>query len=412
MSTMTDAPAGIEYALVHVVFELSKAKWQLGVLLPGTQKMSRYTIDGGDLAALSERLSAVRSKAGCGGKPVRILACYEAGLDGHWLHRWLSEQGVTCYEVDPSSMEVNRRARRAKTDRIDLDKLMRTFLAYLRGEPGVCSMVHVPSVEEEDRKRRTRERDRLLKERTAHTNRIKGLLHGQGVRDVMPLKPGFIAVSRSGRRFVDESSSYHDFVPGMVRASEAEGEKEAAAWLIADAQAVRRWGMGFVRPFPVPKGQYIRNGYLMRANTLAELAAKAGIDPAGLEATVKKFNGYARNGVDPEFNRGNRTYDRYQGDEEVQPNPCLAPLEHAPYYAVRLYAGEIGTFAGIRTDAYARVVGQSNEPIPGLYAAGNDQVNVFGGAYPGAGATLGPAMTFGYIAGRHAAGVLESGVSE
>jgi transposase len=193
MSTMTDAPAGSEYALVHVVFELSKAKWQLGVLLPGTQKMSRYTIDGGDLAALSARLSAARAKASDGGKAVRILACYEAGLDGHWLHRWLSEQGVTGYEVDPSSMEVNRRARRAKTDRIDLDKLMRTFLAYLRGEPRVCSMVHVPSVEEEDRKRRTRERDRLLKERTAHTNRIKGLLHGQGVRDVMPLKPGFIA---------------------------------------------------------------------------------------------------------------------------------------------------------------------------------------------------------------------------
>jgi len=221
------------------------------------------------------------------------------------------------------------------------------------------------------------------------------------------MKPGFIAVSRSGRRFVDESSSYHHFVPGMIRASELEGEKEAAAWLIADARAVRRWGMGFVRPFPVPKGEYIRNGYLMRGRTLAELAAKAGIDPIGLEATVKKFNGYARNGVDPEFNRGSRTYDRYQGDEEVKPNPCLAPIEHAPYYAVRLYAGEIGTFAGIRTDAYSRVVDENSKPIPGLYAAGNDQVSVFAGAYPGAGSTLGPAMTFGYIAGRHAAGVLQ-----
>ena len=97
------------------------------------------------------------------------------------------------HEIDPSSIEVNRRARRAKTDRIDLEKLMRTFLAYLRGEPRVCSMVHVPSVEEEDRKRRTRERERLVKERTAHINRIKGLLHGQGVRDAMPFKPGFIA---------------------------------------------------------------------------------------------------------------------------------------------------------------------------------------------------------------------------
>jgi transposase len=189
----TGAPAATEYATVHLVFELSKAKWKLGITLPESQKMSRYTIDGGDLPALSGRLAAARSKAERSGKPVRIMSCFEAGLDGHWLHRWLTEQGVISYEVDPSSIEVSRRARRAKTDRIDLDKLMRAFLAYLRGEPRVCSMVHVPTVEEEDRKRRTRERERLLNERTAHTNRIKALLFGQGVRDVMPLKPGFVA---------------------------------------------------------------------------------------------------------------------------------------------------------------------------------------------------------------------------
>jgi transposase len=189
----TDAPAATEYATVYVAFELSKAKWKLGVILPGSQKMSHYTIDGGDLAALSERLAAARAKAGRSGKPVRILSCYEAGLDAHWLHRWLTEQGVINHEIDPSSIEVSRRARRAKTDRIDLEKLMRTFLAYLRGEPRACSVVHVPTVEDEDRKRRTRERERLLEERIAHTNRIKGLLHGQGVRDAMPLKPGFVA---------------------------------------------------------------------------------------------------------------------------------------------------------------------------------------------------------------------------
>jgi transposase len=189
----TGTPACAEYATVYLVFELSKAKWKLGVMLPGSQKMSRYTIEGGDLGALSGRLLAARAKAESSGKPVRILACYEAGLDGHWLHRWLTEQGVMSHEVDPSSIEVSRRARRAKTDRIDLEKLMRTFLAYLRGEPRVCSMVHVPTVEDEDRKRRTRERERLLKERIAHTNRIKGLLFGQGVRDAMPLKFGFVA---------------------------------------------------------------------------------------------------------------------------------------------------------------------------------------------------------------------------
>jgi transposase len=186
-------PAATEYATVHLVFELSKAKWKLGITLPESQKLSRYTINGGDLPALSERLAKARAKAERSGKPVRILACFEAGLDGHWLHRWLTEQGVISYEVDPSSIEVSRRARRAKTDRIDLDKLMRAFLAYLRGEPRVCSMVHVPTVEEEDRKRRTRERERLQKECNAHSSRIKALLFGQGIRDVMPLKGGFVA---------------------------------------------------------------------------------------------------------------------------------------------------------------------------------------------------------------------------
>ena len=174
-----------------LAFELSKAKWKLGVMLPGSEKMSRFTIAGGDLAALAARLAAARGEPRAG-KPVRIVSCYEAGFDGHWLHRWLTEQGVINHEIDPASIEVSRRARRAKTDRIDLEQLMRALLAYLRGEPRVCSVVHVPAVEDEDRKRRNRERERLLKERTAHTNRIKGLLHAQGIRDAMPLKPGFV----------------------------------------------------------------------------------------------------------------------------------------------------------------------------------------------------------------------------
>jgi transposase len=130
---------------------------------------------------------------------VQIVSCYEAGFDGHWLHRWLSEQRVINHEIDPASIAVNRRARRAKTDRIDLEQLMRAFLAYLRGEPRACSVLHVPTPEEEDRKRQTRERERLIKERTAHTNRIKGLLHAQGIRDAMPMKRDFIALLASLR---------------------------------------------------------------------------------------------------------------------------------------------------------------------------------------------------------------------
>jgi transposase len=188
-----DVPAIDEYATVVIVFELSKAKWKLGVQLPGSRKLSRYAMQAGDLRALSSRLETARSRAARGGKPVRILSCYEAGWDAHWLHRWLSDQGIISYEVDPSSIEVNRRARQAKTDRIDLDRIMRAFLAYLRGEPRACSMVHVPSVEEEDRKRRNRECDRLTEERTMHCNRINGLLHAQGIRNAAPMRRGFIA---------------------------------------------------------------------------------------------------------------------------------------------------------------------------------------------------------------------------
>ena len=189
----TGTPAATEYATVHLVFELSKATWKLGLLLPGSKKLSRYAIPAGDLKVLTELLTKARTKVvGCG-KPVRIISCYEAGFDAHWLHRWLTDQGVTNYEIDPASIAVNRRARRVKTDRIDLDQLLRTLLAYLRDEPRVCSMVHVPAVEDEDRKRLNREREYLKEEQTAHTNRIKGLLHAQGVRNAMPLRRGFVA---------------------------------------------------------------------------------------------------------------------------------------------------------------------------------------------------------------------------
>lgn len=188
----TDTPAAAEYATVYVAFELSKAKWHLGVILPGSQKLSRFTIDGGDLAALSAHFAKWRAKAAVTGKPVRIISCYEAGYDAHWLHRWLSDQGVINHEIDPASIQVNRRARRPKTDRLDLEQLMNTLLRYLRGEPKVCSIVRVPSPEDEDRRRVTRERHRLQQERTAHTNRITGLLHAQGIRDAKPFARGFI----------------------------------------------------------------------------------------------------------------------------------------------------------------------------------------------------------------------------
>jgi transposase len=256
----TDAPAGSEYATIYLAFELSKAKWQLGIMMPGAEKMSRYRIDGGDMAALSGVLSRARAKAERLGKPVRVLSCYEAGLDGHWLHRWLTTNGIVNYEIDASSIEVSRRARRAKTDRIDLAQLMRAFLAYQRGEVGVCSMVRVPTPEDEDRKRRTRERERLLKERTGHSNRIKGLLHGQGIRDAMPLKPSFLSDLEQMRtgdgralppRLKEEIRREHErllLVHKQIKALEAEntaahrapakGSVEAKAVQLAQLKAV------------------------------------------------------------------------------------------------------------------------------------------------------------------------------
>jgi transposase len=249
----TDTPTTDDYATVYVAFELSKAKWKLGVMLPGSGKMSRYTIAGGELTALAARLATARTKAARTGKPVRIVSCYEAGFDGHWLHRWLTDQGVVNYEIDPASIQVNRRARRAKTDRIDLEQLMRALVAYLRGEPRVCSVVHVPGVEDEDRKRRNRERERLLKERTAHTNRIKGLLHAQGIRDVMPLKPGFLDNLdglRTGdgrplpRRFKEEIVREHERLclahkQLAVLEADSRAEQRAAAPGSAEAKTVR-----------------------------------------------------------------------------------------------------------------------------------------------------------------------------
>jgi transposase len=236
----TDTPASVDYATVYVAFELSKTKWMLGVVLPGAKKLSRYTITGGDIAALALRLAEWRRKAALGGKPVRMLSCYEAGFDGHWLHRWLTDQGVINHEIDPSSIEVSRRARRAKTDRIDLERMMRALLDLLRGEPEACRVVHVPSMEDEDRKRRSRARERLLKERTAHTNRIKGLLHGQGIREAFPLKPGFVESLESVR-----TGDGHQLPPGLKQEIVYEHERlslvnKHLALLEANSKAERR----------------------------------------------------------------------------------------------------------------------------------------------------------------------------
>lgn len=223
-----------------------------------------------------------------------------------------------------------------------------------------------------------------------------------GNKGVMPhfidrAKPGVIAVSPAGRRFANEGNSYHDFVQAMVKA--CEGRDEVFAWLLCDHKALRNYGLGCVAPSPLPIGRHLRSGYLKRGSTVAELAGKIGVDPKSLERTVNEFNASARNGEDPAFEKGSKAYNRYQGDSLVTPNPCVAPLERGPYYAIKLVIGDIGTFAGLVTDENTRVLNALGQPIRGLHAVGNDAASIMGGNYPGAGITLGPALTFGYVAG-------------
>ena len=176
-------------AKLFASLELSKSRWLVTVSAPGGEKLSKHAVTGGDGGALLDLLARLRIRAeGRAGAAVRIVVIQEAGLDGFWIHRLLAAGGIESHVVDPASIAVDRRHRRAKTDAIDGALLVRTLMAWARGERRVCSMVRPPSPEEEDRRRLTRERGTLLKERIRHTNRIKGLLYGQGITDYDPLR--------------------------------------------------------------------------------------------------------------------------------------------------------------------------------------------------------------------------------
>ncbi|TCU72300.1 succinate dehydrogenase/fumarate reductase flavoprotein subunit [Bradyrhizobium sp. R2.2-H] len=227
-----------------------------------------------------------------------------------------------------------------------------------------------------------------------------------GSKGVMPhfidrAKPGVIAVMGDGRRFANEGNSYHDFVQAMVKA--ARPGEEIAAFLVCDHKTLRKYGLGCVPPFPMPLGHHLKSGYLMRGDTLEALAARAGIDTKAFVETVRQFNATAPLGHDAAFGKGSKAYNRYQGDALHGPNPCVAPIENGPFYAIKMVIGDLGTYAGVVTDENARALDAEGRVIPGLYAAGNDMASIMGGNYPGAGITLGPALTFGYIAGRHLA---------
>ncbi|HZL38886.1 MAG TPA: FAD-dependent oxidoreductase [Pseudolabrys sp.] len=213
-------------------------------------------------------------------------------------------------------------------------------------------------------------------------------------------KPGLIAVNSAGRRFVNEAASYHDFVLAMFESNKT--AHSIPAWLICDAAFIKKYGLGVVYPRHSNPGKFVDSGYLMSGRTLDELAGKTAIDAAQLRATVVRYDDFAQTGVDIDFGKGETELNRFNGDANHRPNPCIGPIAKPPFYAVAVWPADIAVSTGLTTDADARVLDTDGKPIPGLYACGNDMASVMGGSYPGPGTTLGPAIVFAYRAAMHA----------
>ncbi len=220
-------------------------------------------------------------------------------------------------------------------------------------------------------------------------------------------KPGLIAVNARGERFVNEAVSYHDFVEAMFAANAKASSNTSSCipcYLICDARFIKKYGLGVVYPGAGNLRRLLQAGYLKRGNTLETLAAAFGIDAAGLRQTVERHNGFARIGIDADFGKGETELNRFNGDPSHEPNPCIGALATAPYYGLEIWPADIAVSTGLSTDAHARVLDNDRQPIPGLYACGNDMASIMCGAYPGPGTTLGPGVVFAYRAAMHAAG--------
>jgi glycine/D-amino acid oxidase-like deaminating enzyme len=209
-------------------------------------------------------------------------------------------------------------------------------------------------------------------------------------------KPGLIAVNAAGRRFVNEALSYHEFVIGMHRSHA--NVPTIPAWLVCDREFILKYGLGRVPPGRRHLRRFVASKYLIEAATLDELARKITVDAVGLRCTVAEHNRFAETGEDEELGKGSTEFDRHNGDPGHRPNPCLGPIATPPYYAVAVYPSTLGSSVGLRTDADGRVLNLSGEPIPGLFACGNDMASIMRGHYPGPGITLGPALVFAYRA--------------
>ncbi len=219
--------------------------------------------------------------------------------------------------------------------------------------------------------------------------------------------PGAIIVNTSGKRFMNESLPYVEAGHRMYGGEHGQGAGPAEnipSWLIFDQRYRDRYIFAGLQPGQrIPK-KWLESGVVLRADTLEELAEKTGLPLDEFKATVERFNGFARTGVDEDFKRGESAYDRYYGDPTNKPNPNLGEISHGPYYAAKMVPGDLGTKGGVRTDVHGRALRDDGSIIDGLYAAGNVSAPVMGHTYPGPGGTIGPAMTFGYLAALHVAG--------
>jgi len=219
--------------------------------------------------------------------------------------------------------------------------------------------------------------------------------------------PGQVIVDRSGLRYTNEALPYLECGEAMYH-SPGGTAQSVPSFIVFDADFRRKYPLGCLGPGSVFPDEKLPAGWesvvYHKADTIEALARKAGIDADGLAETVRRNNEYARTGVDLDFRRGDSAYDRYYGDKRVKPNPCIAPIAKPPYYAVTIHPGDTGTNGGLVTDEHARVLRDDRAPIAGLYAIGNTASCVMGRKYPGAGATIGPCMAFGYLAARHALG--------
>lgn len=210
--------------------------------------------------------------------------------------------------------------------------------------------------------------------------------------------PGMITVDPYGKRFGNEALSYHDFGRAILE-HEADASR-TFGWVIADARCMHKYGIGYAKPWPIPRKYFYNTDYLVKGSSLDELAEKIGVPARTLQETLQTFNKDAEVGEDQEFGRGSTAYNHFRGDPEHKPNPNLAPLDKAPFYAAKIQMGDLGSFAGLKTDPHSGVMREDGTSIPGLYSVGASAVSVFGGGYPGYGSHIGPALVFGYRMGR------------